>query len=205
MFQKRFYVTVYKADSAFYQAGKRLGISCNFINEGNFGLNTVGEIVPLPNSTVPNVGTAQIPYGTVFNSPQHFADANFKAVTRIKDMDSLAVYYVDTADYGTQVLACFAVPYASSCPPASGLSAGTPTTTTATITFTGVPSSEGVEYINNTSSVAPTTDGTFVPVGTNSVSVTGLTAATTYHFWIRTICAGGVQAAWTSLVYTTHA
>lgn len=202
---KQFFVTVYKANSTFYQAGQKFPIYCNHQWLGNYGINTVGEIVPLPTSTVPGIGTAQIPHGTVFPNPQQFSDANFKAVVCIKDMITLDEYYVDAADYNTQIVNCFPVPYASSCPVASGLSAGTPGQTTATISWKNVASTEGVEYVNNTSSSAPTGDGTFVAVGTSSVSLTGLTASTTYHFWIRTICAGGSTAAWTSITYTTTA
>lgn len=201
---KQFYVTVYKAKSAFYQAGIKLPIYCNHQWLGNYGINTVGEIVPLPKATAPGVGTAQIPHGTVFPNPQQFADANFKAVVFIKDMITLDEYYVDATDYNTQVFSCFTVPYASSCPVATGLIAALGQTT-ATISWTNVPSSTGIEYVNNTSSSAPAGDGTFIDVGTSSVALTGLTASTTYHFWIRTICTGGVRAAWTSLTYTTTA
>ena len=202
---KQFYVTVYKANGAFHRNGLKMPIYCNHQWLGNYGINLVGEIVPLPTSTVLGVGTAQIPHGTIFPNPQQFADANFKAVVCIKDMITLDEYYVDATDYNTQIITCFPVPYALSCPVASGLSAGTPGQTTATITWTNIPSSEGIEYVNNTSSSAPAGDGTFLAVGTNSVALTGLTASTAYHFWIRTICAGGVKASWTSVTYSTTA
>lgn len=103
---KNIYVTVYKADNAFYQAGKSLQISCNHVNEGNWGLNTYGEIVPLPGATVPNTETALIPEGTVFASPTAFGDSNFKKVTQLKDMTTLSTFWVDTADYNTKVIFC---------------------------------------------------------------------------------------------------
>lgn len=104
----QFFALVYKADNAFYQSGRQIAINCNHVNEGNMGINTVGEIVSLPGAATasPPVLTALDPQGTVFPSPTAFGGAEFKAVTQIKDMVLLATYWVDTASYNANVVQC---------------------------------------------------------------------------------------------------
>ena len=103
-----FFALVYKADNAFYQHGQQIAIHCNHLWIANLGLNTVGEIVPLPNATTtsPPSDTAMVPEGTVFPTPTYFSDVNFKAVTQIKDLTALCTYYVDTASYYANVVQC---------------------------------------------------------------------------------------------------
>lgn len=213
---KSILVLAYKDTSGFFlAAGQQRRISCNHQNEGTFYINTVGEIIPLPQATqIPlsgesttdyNAKNVLVPQGNVYASSTQFGDSGYKTVVRIKDMESLVTTWVDSASYTTNVVKCNAVPYVIGCPAATGFSSGTPGATTATITWTAVPGATGYEYINNTSSSAPVVDGTFTE--TTSISLTGLTAATTYHFWLRTICGGGSagESAYVSAVYTTHA
>ena len=106
--KQTFNAIVYKADNAFYQAGKYIAISCHHTPLGNFGMNTYGEVVPLPGAATasPPVAMAVVPEGTVFPTANAFGDANFKAVTQVKDLDALATYYVDTASYNANVVTC---------------------------------------------------------------------------------------------------
>lgn len=117
---RTFWVTVYKSDNAFYKDGLPRAISCNHVRELDCGINTVGLIVSLPDATEvpgfiqspptyspPNQGSVMIPHGTIFPSPTQFPDTTFKAVTRIKTLPDNATYYVDTAEYNTNVVACF--------------------------------------------------------------------------------------------------
>ena len=105
---RQFYALVYKADNAFYKNGQQVAIFCNHVWEGTMGLNTVGEIVPLPDATTtsPLADTAMVEHGTVFPSPTYFGDSGFKAVTQVKDIERLVTYWVDTASYNANVVTC---------------------------------------------------------------------------------------------------
>lgn len=205
-------VLVYKEGTQVWAvAGLLRRISCNMQYMGVFGINMQGQEVPIPTrtNTTAEQGTdyqtanVLIGIGNVWVNKAQFGNANFHVVVKVKDMDSGLVSYVDAISFNSNIALCNYVPAPSFCPLVSNISAGTPGTTTATITWTSVPASSGVEWINNTSGTTPVINGTFEP--TNSVTVTGLSAATTYHFWIRTICSAGVLSAWTSITYTTHA
>lgn len=207
----QFFVLTYLDNAGIYKpSGLSVAISCNHQTCGLYGINMVGEIVPLPNATVPPFvtpgtdlqhGTAMIPQGTTL-PPNYFDDANFKNVTKIKDMETLREYYVDTADYATKVIACNPIPYVTACASVTSLSAGTPGATSATITWVKVIGSVGIEWINKTVDVTPVLDGQFVDVNTQSTLVPGLTTATNYFFFIRTICQG-LKSSWTRVAYTT--
>lgn len=207
----RFFVKTYKDNSGLYPpAGVSVAINCNHIKIADYGINMQGEIVPLPNATeIPGVtsgtdlqhGTVMVPQGNIF-PPSYFADSDFKNVTHIKDMVTLRDYYVDTTDYATKVINCNPIAYVTTCNSVGSLATGTITATTAVINWTKVLGSVGIEYINKTADVAPVIDGTFVDVNTQTLTVTGLTTATTYYFWVRTICQG-MKSAWTRVSYTT--
>ena len=76
------------------------------------------------------------------------------------------------------------------------------TTTTATLNWaaaTSAPAS-GYEYYYSTSATAPTAGTTVsgsVGAGVLTADITGLTAATTYYFWVRSNCDGTNKSAWT--------
>lgn len=108
MVQLQFFALIYKADNAFYKDGQQVAINCNHVWEGDMGLNTVGEIVPLPGATTtsPPADTAMVEHGTVFPRSNYFSDTGFKAVTQVKDITLLATYWVDTASYYANVVKC---------------------------------------------------------------------------------------------------
>ncbi len=191
--------------------GRTRQISCNHIYLGMWGINMQSEEVPIPTSTIPpEIGDGEsnqsaqaiIAIGNVYVDLNYFGDSNFKVCVKVKDMVTNIVSFVDAADYATQIPKCNLVPQVNFCPQV-GNRAANPLGTSANIAWTSPGGEVGIEYINNTSSVAPTTTGTFVPVGTTSVNVTGLSHTTTYHFWIRTICAGGALSTWSAITYTT--
>lgn len=207
---------VYKQNNNLWlPAGQNLQISCNCQTLGVFAINLAGEEVPVPTTTIPPLSSTpgnqtQSAYvlvapGGVWANLQMFADTSFKVCIKVKDLKTNIVSYVDLTSWNTEFVKCNYVPEPIACFVPTSISAGTPGTTTATITYTPEPGSVGIEYVNNTSSSAPVTDGTYVDAGTTSVTVTGLTAATTYHFWVRAICGAGSQSSWTSITYTTHA
>lgn len=218
MSQAKLYIMplVYKRDgNVWLPSGQNLQISCNCTTLGVWGINLNGEEVPVQGTTIPPLSAtpgnsyqsanALVQVGGIWVNPAMFGDSGFKMVVKVKDLDSNIVSYVDVTSWTTEFVKCNFVPEPTGCNIPTSISAGTPATTSATITYVPMPGSVGIEYVNNTSSVAPVVDGTYVDAGTTSVAVTGLTAATTYHFWVRTICGAGSRSAWTSLVYTTHA
>lgn len=202
-------VLVYKTDNTLYlPSGQIRRISCSLEYMGVFGINLQGEQVPIP-TRVNTTGEGGTPYqtastlitlGNVWVNNKQFGDSNFKVVVKVKDMDSGLVSYVDAVSFNANIGNCNFIPAPSFCPLVTGL-AVTHAVTTATISWTAPGGATGVEWINNTSGTTPVINGTYEP--TNSVSLTGLTTATAYHFWVRTICSGGVLSAWTSISYTT--
>lgn len=210
-------VLTWKDDSSLYfPSGVTRQISCNHVNEGNFGVSIKGEPFPIATTTIPPLPTGGNQFqsetaleqgGAVFGKVTPFSttDPAFKLCVRIKEMGSLTTLYVDAADYAAKISGCNLVDYASACGVVTNLNAGTPATTSATITWTDFPGGAAIEWINNTSSTPPVVDGSLLAYGVGTETVTGLTAATVYHFWIRTVCTGGVKGAWISLTYTTHA
>lgn len=209
-----FFVTVYKDDNAFYgTSGASLSISCNHQVLGDYYLNTVGEEFPIPTTTVPlsepgtdwEHGKNMASEAGVYASPNVF-NKDFIRVTRVKDLTSNVVSYVDPTSFDTNVVSCNPVENPSVCSIVTSLSAGTPGTTTATITFTAPAGPiAGYEYIVKTTNVTPVIEGTFATG--SPIALSGLTAATTYYFFIKTICGGGStgRSAWTSFSFVTHA
>ncbi len=85
-----------------------------------------------------------------------------------------------------------------SCLAPAGLTAALSSTTSATISWNASSSATGgYEYYVSTINTAPTAGTT--PTGTsitNSVPLTGLTANTTYYFWVRSNCGSGTLSGW---------
>ncbi len=82
------------------------------------------------------------------------------------------------------------------------------TTTSATLSWTAptVAPANGYEYINTTSTVPPTPTSTptgSVGAGITTTSITGLTQATTYYFYVRSICSITSSSPWTATSYST--
>ena len=96
-----------------------------------------------------------------------------------------------------------------SCNAPSTLSSTNLTTTGADISWieNSIQPQNGYEYYNSASSTEPTP--TTIPTGTtatgiNSTSLTGLTPATTYYFWVRGNCGTGDKSVWSGPIsYTT--
>lgn len=213
--ENRILVTVYKENAVvWFPSGQTRNISCDHSYLGIWGINMQAEEVPIPSSITPpelgadsaiQSGQVIIPVGRVWVNASYFGDSNFKVCVKVKDNLTGIVSFIDATNYNANIALCNFVPTANFCPVVTNLSAGTPATTSATITWTPVAGSDSLQWVNNTSSTPPATGGAYLPATTNSQAVTGLTANTTYHFWIRTTCPGGTLSAWTSLTYTTHA
>lgn len=99
----------------------------------------------------------------------------------------------------------------STCRPPTGLIAGTPSSSTAAISWTApaTPPSDGYSYFVSTSATPPTSTTiptASLPAGTVITTVSGLAASTTYNFWVRSNCGAGEFSSWSSvLTFTTAA
>lgn len=211
---KKIAVLVYKEDSQLWlPSGTTRWISCNHTDLGVWGINMAGEIIPVPTTTVPpsesvdntsyETATVLVQVGRVWVSQSYFNDSNFKVVVKVKDMTTNIVSFVNAESYNDNIALCNFVPSPSSCSIPTDIASSAITSTGATLTWTPMPGSVGIEYVNNTSATPPTGSGTYQDVSDVNVSLTGLIAATQYHFWIRSICGAGSQSAWTSEIYTT--
>lgn len=206
----QFWVKVYKANNAFYKDGRNVQIYCNHTPLGEYGINTVGEITPLPGASEIELGSppspayvpaAGTPAGTIYPSPTQFSDSGFKAVIKIKDEVTLTEYYADAASYLQNRVNCNP---ASSCDAPYAFHIISVGSTGATISYTTSLLAQASEWIVNTSLTPPSTSGTSIAgAGTKTAVLTGLTTGTTYRFWARVICPGGVPSEWSSVVFTT--
>ena len=83
------------------------------------------------------------------------------------------------------------------------------TSTTATISWGAVSGSFGYQYVVNQTAADPTASATLTNTTSNSVSLTGLTPATTYYMHVRNKCnSGGTGfsgiSAWVNYAFTTY-
>jgi|GEM_PF-6930162 len=114
---RQFWAKVYKTQKEFYQAGQNQLVHCNHVWEGDYWMNTKGELVGTIASNFPEqlsppeiasppvaVPAALEPQGNVFNT-EAFA-ANMVQVTKIKDMYLLEEFIIDKALYYTNVVTC---------------------------------------------------------------------------------------------------
>lgn len=205
---------VYKEDSVLYlPAGQYKRVYCNQQYISVVGINLQGEELPVPTTTVPPTPNADandeqaamvlIPVGNVWVNTSYFGDSNFKVCVKVKDMQTATVFYIDAANFATNIVNCNAAGSVTTCPSVTNGVASGITSSAATITFTLPGGAAGIEWVNGTSGTAPAGHGTLLPAPGNSVSLTGLTTGTTYHFFARTICAGGVEGAWVGTAFTT--
>ena len=99
----------------------------------------------------------------------------------------------------------------STCRPPTALIAGTPSSSTAAISWTApaTPPSDGYSYFVSTSPTAPTSitvPTASLPAGTVITTVSGLAASTTYYFWVRSNCGSGEFSSWSTVgTFTTAA
>jgi hypothetical protein len=87
----------------------------------------------------------------------------------------------------------------STCSVPSGLVASVIGADSLTFTWDAVPSLS-YEYAYNTSGTTPTSG---IPTTSTTRVLTGLSEMTTYHFFVRAVCAPGVYSAWSSVAQAT--
>ena len=107
-----------------------------------------------------------------------------------------APWYLGVDDFGLQLTpACASAPAS-----VSAATAITPTTATLNWAAATTAPSNGYEYYYSTSATAPTAGTTVsgsVGAGVLTANITGLTATTTYYFWVRSNCNGSDKSNWT--------
>ena len=185
-------------------------INCYHIHEGNWGMNLVGELVPLPFATVasPPVQTVLVEQGTQWDNIQAISNSNFKEVTLIKDVPAQASYYVDTASYNTNILSCNAAANTNASVPITcpGVTLGSFSVDvvllTATISYTPLPSQlVGIEYYYFEQGVEPVTPSPiYVDGNATSFVISGLESNITYDLRVRSICARGLLSDWVDVL-----
>ncbi|WP_370897933.1 fibronectin type III domain-containing protein [Chryseobacterium gossypii] len=103
------------------------------------------------------------------------------------------------SNYGNFVDFSIQVGNPPSCMPPTAITSSNVTTSTADISWTPPASApgNGYEYYYSTSNTAP--DNNTVPSGastTPSASLSGLSSATTYYVWVRSVCSATDKSAW---------
>ena len=106
-----------------------------------------------------------------------------------------APWYLGVDDFGLQLTpACASAPAS-----VSAATAITPTTATLNWAAATTAPSNGYEYYYSTNATAPTSGTTVsgsVGAGVLTANITGLTATTTYYFWVRSNCNGTDKSNW---------
>ena len=97
--------------------------------------------------------------------------------------------------YSVEIIGCreWAV-----CTAPDAVAAGSVTGEGATFTITDAENTNNYEIYYSTSITAPTaeTSATISGISTKSRAVTGLTAETTYYYWVRSNCGGATKSSW---------
>ena len=84
------------------------------------------------------------------------------------------------------------------CTAPDAVAAGSVTGEGATFTITDAANTNNYEIYYSTSSTAPTaeTSATVSGISSKNRAVTGLTASTTYYYWVRSNCGGATKSSW---------
>ena len=86
----------------------------------------------------------------------------------------------------------------------TGLTAGTITSAGATFSITDAANTNNYEIVCKTTSGAPASDATPTATGTSkSITVSTLSASTTYYAWVRAVCDASYKSSWVALGTTT--
>ena len=91
------------------------------------------------------------------------------------------------------------------CAPPTALAVGSTTATSASVSFTAATGISGYEVVYGPAGFTPGTGGTVVTATTSPVALTGLSAATTYQVYVRSVCTAGGFSSYSSPVsFTTQ-
>ncbi len=140
----------------------------------------------------PYTGTINIPAGTPVGSYRMRIVIDYNSVSPISCPVAITG---ETEDY------TFTVAAPPSCVAPSALTSSSITSTSATISWTAAspaPTS-GYQYFYSTVATAPTAGTTpsgSTAAGVVTANITGLTANTTYYYWVRSNCGGSGTSTW---------
>uniref|UniRef100_UPI004047341D beta strand repeat-containing protein n=1 Tax=Flavobacterium sp. TaxID=239 RepID=UPI004047341D len=153
------------------------------------------EVFYIANSNAIKTGSFNIPVGT--------ANGNYRMRVRSDFGSTANPTPCGLLSYGSTVDYTFSVVAAPSCLAPTALTSSTITSTSATILWTAASPapSDGYEYFVSTSATTPTAGTTptgSTAAGVTTANLTGLTANTTYFFWVRSNCGGGEVSSWVS-------
>ena len=166
-----------------------------FIDWNNdFDFNDAGENVYLSNAYVLSsvAGTITVPVGQALGNYRMRIVVDWNSTVPIACPVSING---ETEDY------TFSVTAPPACTSPSSLTSSSITSSSATISWAAAspaPSS-GYQYYYSTSATAPaagTTPSGSTAAGVTTASITGLTANTTYYFWVRSNCGGSGTSTW---------
>ena len=135
-------------------------------------------------------------------TPGSYCSENKYRIQRLDGANWTLVYTSGTCPSGTYTITANGCTVAlPSCLPPSALTSSSITSTSATISWTAASPapSGGYEYYVSTSSAAPaagTTPTGSVGAGVTTANLTGLTANTTYYYWVRSNCGGSGSSTW---------
>ena len=170
-----------------------------FVNLGQ--RSTLSTPVQLGSTySYPGTGTfAPTAYTQIKNSFTPSTSGTYYFAVRVNQPSS-APWYVAFDD--------FKVELTPACTEPAALTASTINLTSASIIWTASPSAAlGYDYYFSTTNTAPTNvtaPSGSVGAGITTVGLTGLTSATTYYVWVRSLCTGSVTSAWSnSISFTT--
>lgn len=90
---------------------------------------------------------------------------------------------------------------ASTCAAPTGLTAGSVTNNSASLTWTAVAGSQGYEYVLDQTSANPSGSGT--PISPTNYNASGLNPNTTYYIHVRNKCSSTSFSSWVTIPFTT--
>lgn len=91
---------------------------------------------------------------------------------------------------------------ASACPAPTGLTSGSITNNSASLSWNAVTGSQGYEYVLDQTSANPSGAGT--PTSSVNYNATGLTPNTTYYMHVRNKCSASSFSSWVTASFTTQ-
>lgn len=148
-------------------------------------------------------GATYYPMGIQTESP--LRPATFYRISASTPIPTPADVSGTTSAFGKYMLEAITAPVAT-CPQPTNLVATATTATTASFSFTAAAGATGYQIVYGPQGFTPGTGSTTTPTFTGTTyTVTGLTAATSYDFYVRTICSATDQSGLTGPARATTA
>jgi subtilisin-like proprotein convertase family protein len=181
------------------------------------GINYTFEVFARQDGSTSTDANITLAYGTsattssmtTITGPTGIINGNYQSISGTFTPSSSGTYYMGIKGYmnsnpwyiSIDDISVTLTPVCSSLP--TSLTSSSLTSSSSTISWTAATTApaNGYEYYYSTSSTAPTSSTTAsgsTAAGVVSASLTGLTANTTYYFWVRSNCNGTDKGSWVS-------